>query len=193
MISFLYNNVTQSFFSRESACAKETTSFTIKNCIEKSIHYSVIVQRMDGWNLKMEFIYRYFSFISNGFRDREYNFRVFNRQYAFLSYFRKTYCFLIHLQLSNAELSYSSFNQEEEDKLIDMFEITLKSSSPSLKAYLSPSAYPMNRNRHELKLNTTTQESIIQVDFTSPLYSINHDIYVYSLQKEIHILVNSTC
>lgn len=65
--------------------------------------------------------------------------------------------------------------------MIDMFEITLKSSSPSLKAYLSPSAYPMNRNRHELKLNTTTQESIIQVDFTSPLYSINHDIYVYSL------------
>lgn len=62
--------------------------------------------------------------------------------------------------------------------MIDMFEISLKASSPSLKAYLSSSAYPMNRNRHEFLFNTTTQESIIQVDFTSPLYSINHDIYV---------------
>ena len=53
--------------------------FTIKNYIENSIHYSVIVQRMDGRNLKLKFNCRYFSFISNGFRDRKYNFRVFNR------------------------------------------------------------------------------------------------------------------
>ena len=79
IISFLYNNITQSIFSRESACAKESTAFTIKNYIENSIHYSVIVQRMDGRNLKLEFNCRYFSFISNGFRDRKYNFRVFNR------------------------------------------------------------------------------------------------------------------
>lgn len=71
------------------------------------------------------------------------------------------------------------YDQNDDHLILDCFSITLKSSFPhSLKAYLSLSAYPLNRNRQELTFNETTQESSIMVDFSSPLYSVNHDIYV---------------
>lgn len=82
-------------------------------------------------------------------------------------------------QISDAEVVNSLYDQNDDHLILDCFSISLKSSFPhALKAYLSLSAYPLNRNRQELTFNETTQESSIMVDFSSPLYSVNHDIYV---------------
>ena len=76
----------------------------------------------------------------------------------------------------------------DDDEIIDHFQIELQSSTSSLKAYLSQSAYPYYRHQQELVYNATTGKSFVLVDLTSTLFQADIDIFVFFILFRMVIL-----
>lgn len=82
--------------------------------------------------------------------------------------------------MSNCESCTPSHLLSNQDTSIDHFRVEVSSDAiASLECYLSSSAYPDSRARVPFHVNTTASSAWLDLDYSSSLFSLNHDLFVF--------------